>query len=379
MNRGIALPMFIFIFLALSACAPLVEPADSGADSGPVTAADTPADTQSEAVPAEAQETADGPLDAFDFNKRMGRGINLGNALEAPYEGAWGLYLREQHFEVIAAAGFDAVRIPIRWSVYADSEPPYTIKDSIFERVDWAVEQAIANDLVAVINIHHYGEIMTVPEHQRERFVALWRQIAEHYADAPDSVYFELLNEPNERMTIGIWNSLLAGGLAAVRESNPDRMVIVGPVEWNNVDLMSTLKLPEEDRNIIGTFHYYRPFEFTHQGANWVEGSNDWLGTTWSGTPGEIWAIRQDFDKAASWSEKTGRPVFLGEFGAYSRADMDSRSAWTAAIVDEAELRGFSWSYWEFGSGFGAYNRGMKEWEPPLLSALIPESTSNKE
>ena len=169
------------IVLATSACAPLVDPTID-------MTIDTPAESR--------LETAVQSLDAFDYNERLGRGINLGNALEAPYEGAWGLYLKKEHFEAIAEAGFDSVRIPIRWSVYADTEPPYLIKEKIFERVDWAIEQAVANDLVAVINIHHFEEIMADPEDQRERFNAMWRQIAEHYAEAPDTVYFELLNEP---------------------------------------------------------------------------------------------------------------------------------------------------------------------------------------
>ena len=243
----------ILIVLTMSACAPLVDPAID-------TAIDIPAESELEA--------AGQPLDAFDYNERLGRGINLGNALEGPYEGAWGLYLKEEHFEAIAEAGFDSVRIPIRWSAYADTEPPYLIKEQIFQRVDWAIEQVVANDLAAIINIHHFEEIMTDPEGQRERFNAMWRQIAEHYADAPDMVYFELLNEPNARLTIGSWNSLLNDALAVVRETNPDRMVIVGSAQWNNSDLLVTLQLPEEDRNIIATFHYYRPFEFTHQGAD---------------------------------------------------------------------------------------------------------------
>ncbi len=53
----------------------------------------------------------------------------------------------------------------------------------------------------------------------------------------------------------------------------------------------------------------------------------------------------------------------MGEFGACSQADIDSRAAWTAAIDDEPEQRSFSWTNWEFGSGFGDYNRGTKKWE----------------
>jgi endoglucanase len=303
----------------------------------------------------------------------LGRGVNLGNALEAPREGEWGLTLQEGYFRAIAEAGFDSVRIPIRWNAHAALEPPYAIAWELFARVDWAIEQALANDLAVVINIHHYDALMADPEGQRERFLALWRQIAEHYAGYDERLYFELLNEPHDRLQGKVWNEYLAEALGVVRESNPDRWVIVGPDGWNHVGALPGLRLPEEDRRLIVTFHYYEPFAFTHQGAEWVQRSDPWLGRLWHGTESELRAIRRDFDAAVHWAVERERPVYLGEFGAYSRADMASRVRWTAAVAREAEARGFAWAYWEFGAGFGIYDPVRGAWREELLRALLPE------
>ena len=81
--------------------------------------------------------------------------------------------------------------------------------------------------------------------------------------------------------------------------------------------------------------------------------------------------VTKDFDKAAAWGKAHHRPIFLGEFGAYEAGEMESRARWTAAIVHEARARDFSTAYWEFGSGFGAYDRQKKEWHKPLLEALM--------
>lgn len=43
------------------------------------------------------------------------RSVNMGNSLEAPREGVWGFIIRPEHFDLIATAGFRAVRIPIRF------------------------------------------------------------------------------------------------------------------------------------------------------------------------------------------------------------------------------------------------------------------------
>jgi endoglucanase len=42
-------------------------------------------------------------------------------------------------------------------------------------------------------------------------------------------------------------------------------------------------------------------------------------------------------------------------------------------VVKEAEARGFSWAYWEFAAGFGAYDRDKKAWRDPILKALVPK------
>jgi endoglucanase len=63
-------------------------------------------------------------------------------------------------------------------------------------------------------------------------------------------------------------------------------------------------------------------------------------------------------------------PVYLGEFGAFEKADLASRVLWTRAMVREMEARGFSWAYWEFCAGFGVYDRAKGEFRQELLGAL---------
>ncbi len=309
---------------------------------------------------------------AFKQNERLRRGINLGNMLEAPNEGEWGLLVKEEYFDWIKEAGFQSVRIPIRWSAHTQTEAPYTIDPQFFERIDQVIEQALKRDLAVVINIHHYEEIHIEPRLHKERFLAIWDQIAERYQDLPDNVFFEILNEPQGTLASVSWNEYAAEAIETIRRTNPRRSLIVGPGDWNSINGLPGLLLPEEDRNILVTIHYYLPFQFTHQGAEWVEGTDAYLGTTWDGTEAEIKLIESDFDRAAKWAERSRRPIFLGEFGAYYKADMDSRARWTEAVARQAEKRGWSWAYWEFGSGFGAFDPEKKAWREPLLRALIP-------
>jgi endoglucanase len=345
--------------------------------------------------------------DAFARARRLGRGVNLGNALEAPQEGEWGMVIEVPYFELIREAGFDAVRVPIRWSAHAEAQPPYTIDPGFFERIDWVIEHALAQDLAVVINMHHYDEIFLSPDEHADRFVAIWEQIARRYEDQPNTLYYEPLNEPHDALDAATWNALLARTIAAVRQVDRTHTLIVGGASWGGIGGLRFLSIPQEEKNLIATFHYYEPFLFTHQGAEWGGPEVGTLGLTWPGPPEQkvepmpevkqvewvrLWFLRynqnrgvdnpaspeqiaRDFDTALAWSEERGIPLWLGEFGAYSTADMESRVRWTANVREVAEARGMSWAYWEFGAGFGVYDRDLQVWRTPLLGALIPQAS----
>ncbi|HJR81135.1 MAG TPA: glycoside hydrolase family 5 protein, partial [Anaerolineales bacterium] len=250
-----------------------------------------------------------------------------------------------------------------------DGDIAHEITPAFFARVDEVVGWGLERNLKIIIDFHHYDELMSNPN--LEQFLFMWQQIADHYQDYPPEVIFELLNEPHDRIDAALWNTYIIHGLMVIRESNPTRDVIIGPVNWNAYDQISTLEIPE-DEHIIVTFHYYLPFPFTHQGAEWVEGSDPWLGTTWNATDAQKAEISSHFDSVAEWAEAKGLRVLLGEFGAYSKAELDSRVRWTEFVRSEAERHGFAWAYWEFGSGFGVYDPEANVWREELRRALIP-------
>ncbi|MGA2323754.1 MAG: glycoside hydrolase family 5 protein [Sedimentisphaerales bacterium] len=310
---------------------------------------------------------------AFEINKIINRGINFGNALEAPKEGDWGVTIKVQYFNIAREAWFTSFRIPVCWSAHALTEKPYTIDPNFFTRMDWVIYQAMQREVIVIVTMHHYNELYKDPAGHRERFLAIWKQIAEHYKDYPPVLVFEPLNEPHDNLAAGEWNKLLKEVLAVIRQSNPNRTIVFGPANYNDIKQLNTLELPKDDPNIIVTAHYYLPYEFTHQGAHWVADSNAWLGTKWTGTDSEKQMITKDFDDAAAWAKKNNRPIFIGEFGANSKADMDSRVLWTKFVADTTIERGFSFAYWDFcGEYFGICDPNKFSFRKPLLEALIP-------
>jgi endoglucanase len=310
---------------------------------------------------------------AFQMNERLGRGINMGNCFEAPSETAWGNPWKPEYFRIMSVLGFRHVRIPIRWEPAdrSDSVTPYTIRSSFLNRIKQVVDTALKYKLHVIINMHHHDSLFANPEGQKARFLAQWQQIAQFFRSYPDSLLFEVLNEPNNNLTASKWNMFFADALAEIRKTNPTRYVLMGVAEWGGLSALSSLQFPN-DENIILTIHYYNPFHFTHQGAEWAgDEAQSWLGTKWNDTETERQTVRNEFKYAIQLSKDHHIPIHIGEFGAYSKADEASRVRWTTYLGRWFEEQGFSWAYWEFSAGFGIYSPSTKQLLTPLVNALL--------
>lgn len=204
---------------------------------------------------------------------QLGRGVNFGNMLEAPNEGEWGLFVEEIFFDKAVEAGFDHIRLPVSWTHHAGTQAPYTIDPEFLDRVEFVVDEALAHGLKVLLNDHHHDVLDSNPSAEWNRFLGIWQQIATRFQNRPDAqLYFEILNEPHGQFNNHpeLWNQLMVDALAVIRQTNPTRKVVVGPVFWNSVRGLATFS-PPEDSNLIATVHYYEPFLFTHQGATWID------------------------------------------------------------------------------------------------------------
>ena len=144
------------------------------------------------------------------------------------------------------------------------------IRSAWLKRVTEVVDQALAADLNVILNDHNFEDLHEHPDANRDKLAAIWRQVAAHFADRPTTrLWFEIENEPHGALTNANLLATLAPALAEIRATNPDRPVVIGGGNWSGIDSLATLELPD-DPNVHPTFHYYEPFDFTHQGATWA-------------------------------------------------------------------------------------------------------------
>jgi endoglucanase len=309
------------------------------------------------------------PLDAFEQNRRLGRGVNI-----IGYDPIWRsrdqAHFQDKHFQALKTAGFQSVRVNLHPFRYMNPTNGWALDSKWLQTLDWAVDRGTAAGLQVILDFHEFNRMGEEPEKHKPQFLAFWEQLAEHCKNAPNSVLFEILNEPNKKLTPALWNQYLAEALAVIRKTNPTRTVVVGPAFWNSVDHLQELELSEGDRHLIVTVHYYKPMSFTHQGAAWTD-QKDKTGIEW-GTEAERKAVANDFATVAAWAKAHDRPILLGEFGAYDKGPMEARARYTAVVARTAEAAGWSWAYWQFDSDFILWDMKSDSWVEPILHALIP-------
>lgn len=308
------------------------------------------------------------PSQMSDFT--ASRCINLSNALNAPKEGEWGYVIREDHLQRIALAGFDSVRVAIAWHHHAQAYAPYTIDPAFFNRIDQIVEQAQRFGLSIILDFHSYDPLYENPAAEAPRAVAIWDQIARHYAHAPNSVIFEILNEPQDNLQGKKWQIVADQLYAQVRISNPQRWLIMGGDNWNSIDGLARFDPPKDPRLML-TFHYYDPYKFTHQGATWFEGAPP-AGRPW-GSRKERQALAAEFKRAAAIGRKRGYALWLGEFGATIATKMDDRALWTREVRRAAQSHNMGWCAFDFAANFQVYSTERKNWVWPIRRALFDQ------
>ena len=306
---------------------------------------------------------------AFEQNRKMGRGVNI-LGYDPIWKDAANARMKEEHFKLIKEAGFNNVRIVIAPFKFSLDDSVYAIKPEFYITLNWSIKMALKYNLMAIIDFHEHIPMSKDPLGTKSKLLSMWQQIATHCKEYSNDVLFEIANEPN--MKPEIWNSIHKEAYKILRATNPNRTIIIGTINGNQIKYLPDLILPEEDRNIIVAIHYYSPIQFTHQGAPWSVKNKDLSGIEWTQTTAQEDAVKADFDFAQQWSKLYNRPLTLGEFGAYEKADMLSRVRWTNYIARQAEVRKWSWSYWQFDSDFILYDMNKDEWVAPIKNALIP-------
>ncbi len=345
---------------------------------------------------AGAAEPAGGAdADTYAFK----RGVNIShwlsqNNAQQPYAAGW---FTEADVAWIAAHHFDHIRLPV--DVRTCLKPDGSLDPAKLQPIHAALGWAISHHLGMVLDAHFLpgadfnsvgGDKRAFTDPQLEaKDAGVWRQLAREFANEGPALRFEILNEPVATENRQL-NPFMRDMRAAIRESNPTRVVYITSNKWSSFAAVPDVEIPK-DPNVALTIHFYEPLAFTHQRAPWVGFKDSLPPITFPGRvpslkghtlphfrknihEGDVLTVAQvdqAFARVSDWLKvhAPGIEVYVGEFGVFHAADPVSTQRWIRTVVRNCESRGWGWAVWEYEGSFGV--RGPDGRGTPVLAALF--------
>jgi len=347
-------------------------------------------------------------------NFRIQRGTNISHWLSQNNEDrgeARRQHIQEDDFARLDSLGFDFVRLPIDevqfWDEQGNKLP------EAWELMTNAINWAEKHHLRTIVDLHiirsHYfnavneggsdANTLFTSEKAQQDLINMWYQLSDVLKDySNDSVAYEFMNEPvaedHEQ-----WNQLIAKVHKALREREPQRTLVIGSNMWQSYGTIKHLKVPEGDKNIILSFHYYNPMILTHYGAWWTPigkytGKVNYPGVLVSKEDYEaanytvkkvidenkftteewnIDRIRADFKDAIEAAKKYNLQLFCGEWGVYEPVDRELAYKWTKDMLTVFKENNIAWTTWCYDADFGFWDQQKHTFKDKGLVDLLTE------
>lgn len=289
-------------------------------------------------------------------------------------------FITENDVRQIASWGLDHIRLPFNYNVIEDEASPLVYKETGFKYLDRGIAWAEKHGLNTLLDLHMAAGASCDYESEKHlmendelqnRFISLWKAVAERYKNKGAQLAFELLNEINTPH-YDKWNELAAKTVAVIRQISPGRVIVVGCVCWNTPPGLNYLT-PPDDPNVVCNFHFYDPFIFTHQKGLQnprIAAFNQYIAWPSDMEPYNDWAAYNGGDGGVSdpglgrvdqaYMRKILGPVYdfkarhpggilyCGEFGVIRHCDMTSRENYYRdfiALLGEAGIPYAAWNY----------------------------------
>ncbi|MBD1391261.1 cellulase family glycosylhydrolase [Neiella sp. HB171785] len=312
-------------------------------------------------------------------------------------------YMQEHDFKLIAEMGFDHVRLPVDEEHLWDEQG--NRDEQAFELLHNGVQWGLKHNLNVIVDLHvlrahHFNrpdsQKIWTDQAAQQQFIKSWQALSAELKQYPiDRVAYEPLNEAvadnNED-----WNKLINWVVAEIRKLEPNRSIIMGSNRWQQVETFAALQIPKNDPNIILSFHYYTPFNFTHYESPWTftkdyHGpvhypgqtiADDDLAALPTQLADQLRGSNGEFDRdimfnhiaqAVEVANKAGLKLYCGEFGAFPTTELALRQQWYRDMISIFDEHDIAWAHWNYKNDFPLVDEDLKPM-PELMDILIPSN-----
>ena len=334
-------------------------------------------------------------LTASEWTRQVKMGWNLGNSMESQGgETNWGNPKTTQAMiHAVKEAGFNAIRIPVRWTEHLSNATTMEVDAAWLARVKEIVGYVLDEGMYCILNVHHDTGAATtawlradtkVYNSVRERYTELWRQIATEFASYDQKLVFESFNEMLDSK--GTWNYSSADAHEAINLYNAAFVETVRATGGNNArrnlilntyaasptpQTLGAFRLPSDtvEDHLMAEVHSYAPYHFafdTETPKNEFDASCE----------KEVKSIIEDMNH---YLVSKGIPCVLGEYGADTSKRVEAELAKQAACyVSTAAKYNIPCFYWMALSD--GKDRSVPKWtKPTLKDAILKAYKDSKE
>ena len=293
------------------------------------------------------------------------RGFNLLEMFTMRSKGDWA----EDDFRWMRDWGFDFVRLPVVYRLWIEDGDDYKIHEPMLEKLDRAVELGGKYGQHVSLNFHRgpgysVNREFTEPHNLWKDKTALdafcfhWQLMAKRYKGiSRNKLSFDLINEPpsvGEQMSRADHERVVRTAVAAIRQINPDRIVVADGISYGNETA------PElADLGIAQSTRAYQPMFISHYKASWVDSGN-FPEPAW---PGHGWDRKRMEQHYQKWADlaKMGVGVHCGEGGAFNKTPHKVVLAWLRDVLEILTQHGIGLAVWNFRGSFGIIDSGRED------------------
>ena len=248
----------------------------------------------------------------------------------------------EDDFRWIQDFGFDFVRFPSCYRLWIEDGDDYKIHEPMLAKLDRGIELANKYGLHVSLNFHRgpgysVNREFTEPHNLWKDKTALdafcfhWQLMAKRYKGiSKDKLSFDLINEPpsiGNRMSRADHERVVRTTVKAIRDINPDRIVVADGISYGNITAPELV-----DLGIGQSTRAYQPMFISHYGASWVN-SRNFPDPAWPGNGWDRKRLEQHYQKWADLA-KMGAGVHCGEGGAYNKTPHKVVLAWLRDVLE---------------------------------------------
>lgn len=251
-------------------------------------------------------------------------------------------HTRRADIDSMAAWGFNSIRLPMHYNLYTlpvEDEPvagEHTWLEQGFAMTDSLLEWCKANRMYLILDLHAapggQGNDLNISDRDpdkpsfweldanREKTIALWRKLAERYADEEWIGGYDVLNETNwgfedstdalgiREQTNAPLRQFLIDVTHAIREVDTNHIIYL---EGNGFANNYNGIFPKWDDNLVLSFHKY-------------------------GNPN----VRESIQRFLDLREEHDIPLWLGESG-------ENSNTWFTEAIALCEHHGIGWAWWQ--------------------------------